>query len=124
MEAAYSYDLRLKVIKFLDEKKKIKEASKVFGISRKTIMEWKQLKKVTGDVKAKTGYHTGNRRIIKDTVNFIKFVEKNSDKSAKELGELWHQPVSASCIVRLLNKLGFSYKKKLYSHQDRRWVKE
>ncbi|WP_341792084.1 hypothetical protein [Rickettsia endosymbiont of Gonocerus acuteangulatus] len=46
--------------------KTIKETSEIYSISRKTIIEWKKLKKQTGDVKAKSGYHTGHRRIIRD----------------------------------------------------------
>ena len=70
MAAAYSYDLRVKVIKFLGSKGTIKEASKLFSINRNTIIAWKKIKKATGDVKAKTGYQVGHRLIIKDTARF------------------------------------------------------
>lgn len=64
MAKAYSYDLRIRVIKSLTDGKTIKETSTIYSISRKTIIEWKKLKKQTGDVKAISGYHTGYRRII------------------------------------------------------------
>lgn len=44
-------------------------------------MEWKKIKSATGDVRAKSGYHTGNRRIIRDMTNFIKFIEANCQKA-------------------------------------------
>lgn len=123
MARAYSYDLRIRVIKSLTEGKTIKEASSLFSISRKTIIEWKKLKKCTGDVKARSGYHTGHRRIIKDIDGFKKFIESNSDKTTMELSNIWIQKVSASTISRLLNKLGYSYKKNLSSSQKRYWFK-
>ncbi|WP_341791357.1 hypothetical protein [Rickettsia endosymbiont of Gonocerus acuteangulatus] len=56
--------------------KTIKETSEIYSISRKTIIEWKKLKKQTGDVKAKSGDHTGHRRIIRDIEGFKKFIDK------------------------------------------------
>ncbi|WP_419235136.1 IS630 transposase-related protein [Rickettsia endosymbiont of Nabis limbatus] len=105
MAKAYSYDLRIRVIKSLTDGKTIKETSEIYSISRKTIIEWKKLKKQTGDIKAKSGYHTGHRRIIRDIEGFKKFIELNFDKTTMELANNWSQKVSASTISRLLNKL-------------------
>jgi transposase len=121
MARAYSYDLRLKVMEFIGVGKTIKEASLVFQISRKTIMEWKKLKRETGDINAKTGYHRGHRRKIKDIEKFKRFVEENYDKSSKELARNWEQKVSPSAIIRLLHKLGYSYKKNILSSQKGFW---
>nr|WP_015060372.1 IS630 transposase-related protein [Rickettsia felis]ADD74158.1 transposase [Rickettsia felis] len=85
MAKAYSCDLRIRVIKSLSEGKTIKETSEIYCISRKTIIEWKELKKLTGYVKAKSGYHTGHRRIIRDIEGFKKFIELNFDKTTMEL---------------------------------------
>lgn len=120
MPAPYSYDLRVKVMQFLDTKKTIKEASKLFRISRKTIMEWKKLRKASGDVKSKEGYRKGHSHIFKDLVRFKEFIKDNPNKSAVELAKLWDKPVSASTILRALNKLGYSFKKKFYSSQKGR----
>ncbi|WP_341791367.1 helix-turn-helix domain-containing protein [Rickettsia endosymbiont of Gonocerus acuteangulatus] len=124
MAKAYSYDLRIRVIKSLTDGKTIKETSEIYSISRKTIIEWKKLKKQTGDVKAKSGYHTGYRRIIRDIEGFKKFIELNFDKTTMELANNWSQKVSASTISRLLNKLGYSYKKNFSSSQKGYWSKE
>lgn len=121
MAAAYSYDLRVRVIKFLEKKGTIKEASKLFEISRCTIIAWKKINKTTGDVKAKTGYQVGHRLIIKDTERFKKLVEENKDKSSIELAKLWHEPVHPRSVLRLLNKLGYSYKKNFHPSQKGRW---
>jgi transposase len=122
MARAYSYDLRLRVINFVINGNTVKEAARIYKISRKTIIEWKKLKKQTGDVKARTGYHNGHRRVITDIDKFKEFIEINSDKSSVELAKAWHQQVSASAIIRLLNKLGYSYKKNFYASKKRCWV--
>lgn len=124
MAVAYSYDLRVRVIKFLDQGKTIKEAAKLYSISRKTIIEWKKLKKQTGDIKAKTNYHTGHRRIIRDIEGFKEFIESNHDKTTKELAHKWKQKVSSSTIARTLHELGYSYKKNFSSSQKGHWFKE
>ena len=124
MAAAYSYDLRVKVIQFLENKGTIASAAKLFNINRLTVIAWKKIKKATGDVKAKTGYHTGHRLIIKDTVRFIQLVEEHKDKSSEELARLWHEPVSSKSVLRLLKKLGYSYKKNFYPPQKGRWSKD
>lgn len=124
MARAYSYDLRIRVIKSIEDKVTIEAVSKLYSISRKTIIEWKKLKKQTGDVQAKTGYHTGHRRIIKDIEKFIEFIESNYDKTTKELAHNWSQKVSSTTISRLLNKLGYSYKKNLSSSKKGYWFKE
>ena len=98
MPKPYSYDLRVKVIKFLEEGNSVQKAKKVFSISRKAIYEWKHLKEDTGDVRAKSGYHTGNRRIIKDVETFKQFVKDNNCKSGRELARMWHQKVSPSAV--------------------------
>jgi len=124
MPAPYSYDLRAKVLKYLEAGNKLKDTSKLFNISSKTIIEWKKLKKETGDVKAKEGYRTGHRRIITETEKFKKFVEENAGKSTVELARLWPQQVCGVTISRLLNKLGYSYKKNFYAPQKGRWCKK
>ena len=124
MAAAYSYDLRIKVIKFLEDGGIIREASKLFNISRNTVIAWKKIKKASGDVKAKTGYQVGHRLIIKDTARFKQLVEEHKDKSSIELAKLWHEPVSCKSVLRLLKKLGYSYKKNFCASQKGRWSKD
>ncbi|EER22173.1 IS630 transposase-related protein [Rickettsia endosymbiont of Ixodes scapularis] len=44
MPSPYSYDLRKRVIQYIESGKRIIEASQVFNISRKVIYDWKKLK--------------------------------------------------------------------------------
>lgn len=123
MAEAYSYDLRTRVINFLGQGKTIKETARLYCISRKTIIEWKKLKKQTGDVRAKTNYHTGHRRIIRDIEGFKEFIGLNCDKTTKELARDWKQKISSSTIARALQNLGYSYKKNFSSPQKGYWFK-
>jgi len=123
MARAYSYDLRIRVINSLEAGHTIKETAKLYSISRKTIIEWKKLKKATGDVAARTNYHTGHRRIINDIESFKEFIELNRDKTTKELACSWKQKISSSTIARALHKLGYSYKKNFFPSQKGWWFK-
>jgi transposase len=115
MPRAYSYDLRKKVIEYIESGKKIIEASVVFKISRKVIFDWKKLKKETGDVQIKTGYQKGHSHKITDREGFRKFLESNKDRSSKELAALYYKKVSASTIINMIKKLNYSYKKNFSS---------
>ncbi|SPR14084.1 IS630 family transposase [Orientia tsutsugamushi] len=53
MARSYSYDLRMKLCKELDDGLSIVKACKIFNISRNTIYRWKHRKCETGDIKAK-----------------------------------------------------------------------
>ena len=44
MAIPYSYDLRVKVIQFIETGNSVQEAKRIFGVSRKAIYEWKILK--------------------------------------------------------------------------------
>lgn len=113
MPSPYSYDLRERVIKCIDSGESVMKVSRLFNISRKVIFDWKKLRKLTGDIKYKTGYHKGPAHKITDLEVFRKFIEDNNDKSSKELAQIWPEKVSASTIIKCIRRLGFSYKKKL-----------
>jgi len=47
---AYSKDLRERVLSYIDEGHKAKEAAKIFKVGYATIKEWKKLRMETGDL--------------------------------------------------------------------------
>ncbi|KJV52491.1 transposase family protein [Orientia tsutsugamushi str. Gilliam] len=51
MARRYSYDLRMKIFKAVDDGLSIVKACKIFNISRNTIYRWKHLKRETGVLK-------------------------------------------------------------------------
>ena len=101
---------------FLEQKKiTIKDAAKTFQISRKTIIEWKKLKKATSDVKPKENWRKRHNSLIPNEKleEFKVFVDENNDKTFKELAEKWNGKISSRAIGRAIKRLKYSYKKKL-----------
>ena len=83
MPAAYSVDLRERVIAAINNNMHINEAVKTFKVSRRTIYEWIELYKKTGNIIAITNYQKGHSHKIKDWNQFKIFVEKNKNCSVK-----------------------------------------
>lgn len=113
MPKAYDYDLRRQVIEAIElNGMKRCEASELFGISRNTIHQWFQLKAETGDVKAKPTAHRVHSHKITDWETFRAFVAAHPDKTQAEMAELWQDDISARLIVRSLQQIGFTRKKR------------
>ncbi len=66
MPASYSYDLRTKVIKALDDGMGKTQVSRIFKISRNTIDLWLKKRAQTGDYRAEVGYQQGYNSKITD----------------------------------------------------------
>ncbi|QGP54666.1 Transposase [Piscirickettsia salmonis] len=73
MPSPYSYDLRIRALKMIDEGIPITQVSKLLKISRDTLHRWKNRRDHTGDVKARFGYQTGYNHKISDMEEFQKF---------------------------------------------------
>jgi transposase len=114
MPQCYSYDLRMKVIKALDDGMKKTEVSKIFNISRNTINLWLMRRKESGDYRAKNGYQQGYNPKINDLEEFQEFVEKHSSQTQKEMAESWGEKISDKTIGKALKKIGFTRKKNLW----------
>lgn len=120
MPRTYSYDLRCKVIEAIElDGMPPSEASETFHISRNTINLWQHLKAETGDLHPKTRQQTGHSHKIKDWDKFKSFVETHSDKTQKELAQLWDEDISDRTISRALQKIGFTRKKDLWVSRER-----
>uniref|UniRef100_UPI00050A1AC0 IS630 transposase-related protein n=1 Tax=Piscirickettsia salmonis TaxID=1238 RepID=UPI00050A1AC0 len=70
MPSPYSYDLRIRALKMIDEGILITQVSKLLKISRDTLHRWKNRRDHTGDVKARFGYQTGSNHKISDMKEF------------------------------------------------------
>ena len=116
MSSPYPYELRTRVIAALEDKMPVSKIMKIFKICRDTIYKWKNIKKNTGDVKAKSGYQNGiHRKIIQDTEWFLEFISQNDGKTLKELAALMPQKISPRTISRSLKRFNYTYKKNLSS---------
>ena len=113
MPAPYSYDLRAKVMKAIEEDGMTKtEASQVFRMSRNTINLWFQRKAETGDYQAKPYEPPGSNHRIKDWEEFRKFAQEHADKTQKQMAQLWEGEMSQRTISRALKKIGLTRKKR------------
>ena len=115
MVQAYSYDLRIRVIKAVKDSKDgvqhaVEAASQTFEVAVRTIYNWLNLEKATGDIRPKENWRRGHSHKIKDLPAFRKFVEKNQQRTLEEMAQAYGD-ISASTICRTLKKLNISYKK-------------
>lgn len=124
MASSYSYDLRTKLFKALDDGLSIVKVCKIFNIGRNTIYRWKALKCETGDIKARhhgppKGY---NARI--DLKEFEGLIINHYDKTAKELSIILGHRLQRTRINYYRKLLGYTYKKNSSSSQKGHWFKE
>ncbi|SPR05209.1 IS630 family transposase [Orientia tsutsugamushi] len=124
MARRYSYDLRMKIFKAVDDGLSIVKACKIFNISRNTIYRWKHLKCETGDIKAKPyGQAKGYNAKI-DLKEFEELIINHHDKTAKELSIILGNRLQRTRINYYRKLLGYTYKKNSFSPQKGYCVKK
>ena len=110
MAIAYSEDLRVLALDWLNSGRSISQVSRGLKISRPTLYRWiKQVEK-TGSTAPQKSVPPPQASKIKDLDRFEEFIERNADKTQKELAQLWGG-VSHHTISRALKKLGYTRKK-------------
>ena len=110
MPKPYSKDLRIRVVNRVKESKELhQQIADNFGIGVATLRRWIQLYKETGSVEHKVPVVTRPRKV--DYKKIQKFVEKNPDKTLKEIGERFK--ISAFASHKIIRKLCITYKKTL-----------
>jgi len=119
MPKPYSIDLREKLFAQLDSGMSIIQASKIFRINRQTIYNWVSIKEETGKLEAKSGYQKGHSHKINDLKQLEQFFVENPDKTLKELSRLWPEKISGWTLGRWIRRLGYTYKKNLFSYQKK-----
>lgn len=110
MSRSYSFDLRTKVISYLEVGHTKKEASEVFGISLKTIYNWLSLKEESGSVKAKAVKSYEPSKIKEKDLK--EYIAAHPDVYLEEIAVVFQ--VSVSGIWRALKRLKISRKKSHY----------
>jgi transposase len=118
MPAAYSNDLREKVMAALDRGEKKSHVSQMFNISRDSIDRWLKRREVTGNVKAAQGYQKGHSHRIEDWDQFRAFAQKYGDKTQAEMTQLWPGAISKRTIARALAHIDWTRKKRLMATEN------
>jgi transposase len=110
MVQAYSKDLRTRVInRIKDGKETHQEVADIFEVGIATLRRWVKLHKETGSVDCKVATVTRPRKV--DYNKAKKFIEKNPDKTLKEIGQKFG--VKDTAILYIAKKLNITYKKTL-----------
>ena len=104
---SYSIDLRSRVTDHIKNGYTQSSAAKIFKVSSSAVNRWWIRYQEEGTIESKA--NPGSKGKV-DPESLKNFVEANSDKTLREIGE--HFGVRASSIYCRLKKLGFSYKKK------------
>jgi transposase len=107
MPAAYSVDLREKVIKYLEQNNSKKSASKLFNIGESTIQRWISQYKKQGHIKPRKRLYAF-RRI--DPEELKKFLDENPDLFLFEIAQ--HFSVTLQAIFYACKRLKITRKKR------------
>jgi transposase len=114
MPAPYSYDLRSKAVAAVKRGEKKIEVSRFFKISRNTLDLWLKKERETGDYQSSRPVGVGTRPKIQELEKFREFVKENSDKTQKQMAELWGSEATQQNISYACRKLGITRKKNLW----------
>ena len=110
MAKSYDYDLRNRAISLINSGNKRGFVSDLLKISIPTLDRWINRQKKTGDVKPKRDLKTGRKKIIRNSKQFTKFIQKNKHLSLSQMQDEYKE-VSFMTIYRGIKDLGYSYKK-------------
>ncbi len=110
MTLPYSIDLRTRVMEALNQGMKKATVCRVFNVCKQTLYNWTSLEKKQGHLAPVTGFQKGHSHKITDMDAFRSYVDKHADHTLIEIGE--HFSMSRATVGRLLQKLGYSRKKR------------
>ena len=95
MGKAYGIDLREKVIGYIDRGRKTQEAAEVFGIGRRTVERWINLKGL-GELNPKKQAPNGPWKI--DISKLEEFINSHNDYTLMEISEHFPLKIVLFCI--------------------------
>lgn len=117
MGAAYSQDLRDRVLAAYDRGMKTQEIAEVFAISKAWARRVKQRRREHGETSPRK---MGGPGVIKvDRARLAELVAEHPDATGPELRELLGVECSDSAIYMALKELGLSYKKRRSTRRSR-----
>jgi len=103
----YSKDLRMKVIRFLDQGGSMREAQRAFNISLATVNRWRQKFRRTGGV-AVAPRRSGFRKLDPDKLRA--YVGAHPDAYLTEIGDAFG--CSGPAVMKAFRRLGITRGKK------------
>ena len=117
MGAAYSQDLRDKVLAACDRGMPTKQVSEVFDVSPAWVRRLKQRRRETGETSPRP---MGGATVIKiDMARLAELVVQQPDATLKELRERLGIVCAESAVCMALKRLGLSFKKRRSTRRSR-----
>jgi len=117
MGAAYSQDLRDRVLAACDRGMPTKEVAEVFAVSPAWVRRIKQRRRETGETSPRKMGGPGPIKI--DRARLAELVAEQPDATLKELQDRIGVECSQSAICTALKKLGFTFKKRRSMRRSR-----
>lgn len=115
MGAAYSVDLRSRVLDALDGGMSKMEAHRTFRVARSTIDDWLALRAQTGQIQAIPHVRHGRVPMINDLVVFEAFATRHCHKTLEQMTRAWFeetgQRLSVMPFSDAMKKIGWTRKK-------------
>ena len=113
---AYSYDLRRRILRAVDQGMPRAEIGKTFAVSRSTIKRYLRLRSETGDVKPKAIPGRPSKKGAALQARLLPQLETHPDATLVEHCQFWEAtydiPVSSSTMSRAIKRLTWTRKKK------------
>lgn len=109
MTYGYSIDLRTRVLAYIEGGHTREEACEVFGVSRRTIYNWRKLKSEKGSLclNRSKGYKRSKYNILEDELR--EYLGQHPDAYLEELADVFKGSISG--ISRALKRFKMSRKK-------------
>ncbi len=116
----YSLDFRQKIVQIYEEEKlSMRKVAARFGVAKSFVQKILKQSKETGDLAPKPqGGNTAPKLGSQEIVILIELLEKNNDATLQEICDLLEEKtgikVSTSTLDRVIKKLDYSFKKRLF----------
>ena len=121
---SYSQDFRDIVITKYQTGFSEKGLSKFFNIDIRTVMSWIELYKTTGSYSSRQGVGCGRRATFTNKESVEKYLLDYPDASALDIKESLAPDIPRSTFYDCLNRLGFSFKKRLQNTNNEKNQKD
>jgi len=100
------------------------ELSDFFDIDKRTVVSWIKLYNITGDYSSKQGVGCGRVASFTDKALIEKYLFEHPDASALDIKEALAPDIPRSTFYDCLNRLGFSFKKRLQNTNKEKNMKD
>ena len=122
--SSYSQDFRDIVINKYKDGMTEKELSNFFDIDKRTVESWIERYNTTGDYSSKQGVGCGRIASFTDKLAIKQYLLDHPDASALDIKEALAPDIPRSTFYDCLNRLGFSFKKKLQNISKEKNMKD